>query len=444
MSLQLEKLMQAARDAQDNDKVDSIENYKKAIQLINDIGRNKHEDDFLTAHWQISETSFRLERGDAAEEFSLQGLEYAQKCIDIITEFSQDEIVDDFIKKHVLKFSATKIAIHTCAHALSLRDRPQLKKALALIDIACQYHSKGDDIYFQKAQILLKLRMPDKAYAVVKEAIANEGEFEDFEEILTSKAYKKWLDKLDSAFSDEEIDFLKKVQRIIKDIPKSIIPENADRTNLYTTKLISNKDASSVYDFVDERNKNNSSVLLLKGDVYLKGNLNLEWINAQVQTLQTKERINHLIIDGHLYLDGELLDGYVDDYIELHVTGNVYANFLYSEDGSIKILGETHIREGVQGVYNDGELNTNACYCPFIVNDTDHSMSVIWKNEWIAVEMTGPHASDIYLTTDSHEGYIKQSQNLLKDEVWDSDHKFDANEFFGFIHQGISPFKELN
>ena len=54
------------------------------------------------------------------------------------------------------------------------------------------------------------------------------------------------MDKIE--FNEEEKSFLRKAKRIVSNIPKTVIPENADKSNTYTSKITTYEKANKEYD----------------------------------------------------------------------------------------------------------------------------------------------------------------------------------------------------
>lgn len=446
MNKAIEDIYETAYSLVYKDKVGTIELYSKAIDILK--GKTSREAiryNILT-HYHILDISKDLDRGKYEKIYKAKALEYAHKCIDLITPFLEDDNSPHYADSVMTAREASiTIAKDAYENAIGLSQKPKLQKAFEIIDLASKHQSDYDDIHFTKAQILLKLKKEKEAYAVVAKAIGEDADVEVYEEILTSQPYRDWYDSSSNDFNKEAIEFLTTAKRIINNIsPKNIIPENANKSNNYTSKLIALEDAIKNYDFDDASFVSAAdSVLIIEGDLYIDGDLNTEWIEAESKKHDPECFTSNLIVEGNLYVNDDIYDGRVEDLICLKINKDVYANNITSSDGLITFKGTTYVKYVMYGHYNDGHIYTNKLYCPYFICD-NHDMSRDSENESISIDGSYyAHKSEIKIDADNEDGYLKQSDKLFNPEIWEDD-QFDISSFFYLVNKGINPFKEID
>jgi len=447
MSQEIENIFNRAEDLVYDDKVGTIELYSNAIDIIKERG-DKEDDVYynILAHYHILDISKNLERGKNIKAYKTKAIEYAHKCIDLVVPFlEEDESNYNTTYTIIVKEASIKIAKELYDNAVSIAHKPKLEEALEIIEIGAKYQEGYDKIHFTKAQILLKLKRNEEAYTTVEKAMAEDADTDDYEEIIKSKGYQEWYDSRPEDFNDEEIEFLTKAKRILNNISsQSIIPEDADKSNSYTAKVIDLKEAIEEYGFEDVSYISSlKTVLVIEGDLYINGNLNVKWIKTEAKKYDPDNITSNLIVLGNLYVDGDIDDERVDDLISLKITKDVYANNITTSDGFKTFQGTTYVKYVMYGHYNDGHLYTNDIYCPYFICD-DHEMPTSATNESISINGAYYGAKqDVYIDADNEDGYLKRSDRLFNPEVW-VESEFDIGGFFYLVSEGINPFKEVD
>ena len=300
MSQEIKNIFSRGENLVYDDKVGTIELYNNAIAIIKERG-DKEDDVYynILAHYYIFDISKDLERGRSKKKYNEKAIEYAYKCIDLTIPFLEEN-KSYYISTYtaIIKQASIKIAKELYDRASSIEHTPTLEKALEIIELGAKYQQGYDEIHFTKAQILLKLRRKEEAYVTVEKAMAEDADTDDYEEIITSTAYQEWYDSRPVDFNDESIDFLTKAKRIINNISsKSIIPDNAERSDSYTAKVITLKEAIQTYNFSDASFVSAAeTVLVIEGDLYINGNLNTHWIESKAQEYDSKKRLTRRIL----------------------------------------------------------------------------------------------------------------------------------------------------
>ena len=351
-----------------------------------------------------------------------------------------NELPQPITNKAVLKNTCIKIATELYDNAAINGDTSKLKKALDIIRLGAKYQKGYDKTHCTTAKILLKLEREEEAYVTVKKAMIEGADIEDYDEIISTVAYRDWYDSRPLELDEEEKDFLAKSKRIINNISsQSIIPKNADKSNNYKAKVIDLEDTMKDYGFENVSYISSlDTVLVIEGDLYINGDLNAKWIETEAKKYDPDYTTSNLIVLGNLYVDG----GRVDDLICLKINEDVYANNITSGDGFKTFQGVTYVKYVMYGHYNDGHLYTNDIYCPYFICD-DHEMPTSSKNKSISINGAYYGAKqDVYIDTDNEDGYLKQSGRLFNPKVWVGS-EFDIGGFCHLVSKGINPFKEI-
>ncbi len=251
-------------------------------------------------------------------------------------------------------------------------------------------------------------------------------------------------------FSNEEKEFLKKAKRVFENIPKSVIPPDANKNNEVEVEILPLRDAIKKYNTINvgfDFDKGMS--LIIHGDMYIEGNINEEWFSKQRDKYDNKY-IENILISGNLYVSGNILDSDSSNSIFLKVKGNVYADFILSEDGIIEVEGDTITKYGIYGEYNDGYIKTIGVLKTSYLIVNDHEMDIRSDREFVYIEGGyGIDKSDVQvgLSEDERTGwgwnYFDNSYRFFKQEVWNEDDEFNVDKFLDLIKIGINPFVEL-
>lgn len=435
--------------------------FKEAITEMDNSKDGYSDYNYLYAHACIMRLSW--EKGDIfnaddilTSEYALQADKYAKKCIAIL----RPSINAGTIAHYTDLGAFQEDVIRTAANAIGWiaykneADSDKLIEALDTLNLGCEYASNGNApdenhlyIFDTKVRLLLKMERTDEAYTLVNEVYEVYSHFDDLDDIKESKQFNEWLDK-NVDFTEEDKEFLAKAKQIFNNMPKTVIPDDADKTNSYKTEIIDAEDAIEKYDTPDHFD---SETLVIHGNVYIEGDLDDKWIAKQLEKYERDEweDMENIVINGNLYVttidDDEVTIPVTDTIyrrLKLFVTGDVFADYIYSGDSAIDIEGTAVVKYGVEGVYNDGYIHCDDMHTSYMI-DSDHDMPVNENEESILIE-GGSGDSKFNISISIDWDYIEKPYRLLKKEVWDEDGNFDSNLFFGLLRKNINPFIELD
>ena len=236
------------------------------------------------------------------------------------------------------------------------------------------------------------------------------------------------------------ITLLEKAQRINNAMParmaqrpqvsETVIPEK----EFITVKQAKEKFKIPIYLNDDDK------LLLLKGDVLVKGNITRQWTEDLMEGLHWEGDAYGIFINGNLTVAGDILD---DNYLHLRVSGNVICDYLFTYNGAIFIMKDLYTTFGLYGEYNDGMLdvlgNTNA---PYFVEVGHYMPDKSKVTEFIFVEAENETEQEDCYLHDPETGYLEESWKLLRQEVWEENELFSyfsVNRFFQLVKNGENP-----
>jgi len=203
-------------------------------------------------------------------------------------------------------------------------------------------------------------------------------------------------------------------------------------------EIITFKEAGERYS-ISQYYELDDKVLLLKGDLHIKGDLNREWITNCLKGMTWTGNLYGIMIDGNLVVQGDIMD---NPPIQVYVLKNLTCNFIYSEDGAITINGDAIIKYGAYGHYNDGLLICFGSFkTPYII-DSGHCIPDEAKCEHLFFTATDKEDQELVCIPYSEE-VPEDSYVLLNPAVWDEDNQFSVTNFYNLVKIGENPF-EIN
>ncbi len=440
MENEIRKLFNEAIDLKYDNPVKGI---KLLQELLLKLDPKVNEHDWLYVHHTILTESCRItEYKDVPEKIKKEQTEiattYARKCLDILQpRISAGVIPTDsdlmYLQEEVIRYSTNHLAWGIYEQTSS---KAKLEAALELINLGCQYvKDQHFYVYDTKVRILMKLKRKEEAFEVVYKTLLKDSSFYDFKGFKKNKAYLEWKKAIEEAplanLTPAEEKFLKampleaqKIKANYEDLLQEKFPPNN-----FTKEVISLAEAKERYPQMKNFYYDGGLVQVLKGDVFIEGNLNEAW-----QEKHQSADCGLMLIDGNVSIKGVLED---DNHLLLLIVGNLVAVSVYSEDGQIYISGDATIASTLQGVYNDGMITVaGKTKVPFILN-SDHHIEV--ESDAINISNLGNVRSETHFT-DKYEDL--DCARLLALQVWDKNDEFDVKVFNELLINGQSPFRE--
>lgn len=228
-------------------------------------------------------------------------------------------------------------------------------------------------------------------------------------------------------------------QRITEDNKNKVkVPDNVNKKEIITYKEVDKKFKTEHY------REPGDMMLVIYGDVYVKGDVNDAWFNKQLENMTWKGKLYGVLITGSLFVDGDIID---DNYLMLHVIKNVSCDYIFSYNGHQVIHGDLRAKFGIYGEYNDGYLHVSGkIFTPYIIAD-DHDMSREAEGDFIYIEGGNETEKEDILIghkTGSAIGwdwdYYENSAKLFVPGVWDENNTFSVAKFFNIVRKGDNPF----
>lgn len=346
-------------------------------------------------------------------------------------------------QEEVIRYASNCIAWNSYQR---VEDIMELEKLQELVSIGCRY--ADDPIYFYifdtKVRILLKLGRKEEAFNIIYSCLKRDKNYADFNDIIQQADYISWKTSIEGGITTNltttETAVLKKAERLTTKIKQQIIDiavhANAFEQQVPIKDIITIGEAKQQYK-ITNYHETHDSILVLKGDVFINGNIDSKWINSLVKGLSWKNSLYGVVIEGSLFVNGEILD---DEYLELYVTGDVVCDYLFSGNGIIEIQGNADIRFGIYGEYNDGSLDIHGKINTAYLLSYDHSMPSQAERDFIYIE--GGNGTDYESTAIGLPGRddLEDARKLLKSSVWDEEGNFSADAFFAIVKKGENPF----
>ncbi len=433
------ELLKQADGLSDARPEEAIALYKKAVASID---AEEESYDYLYANFRILELLLNDDTAVAEQT------RYAQKCLEHLESAIQSGAIMHFtdvgrFEEHVIVVASNVMAWNMM---LESDESETLEEALALTDLGIGYTNETDnpEIYDTKVRILLKLGRSDEAYLIVRKVLSVNASVQDFDDIRSSAAYKKFILEFQTTFTDEEKRFLEKAARIAENLRhKTAI---AAQVHIPEKKIITEAEARKRgYDIL--RRSDENAVLVFKGDVHVNGDINGAWVTSQLKGMQWRNQLYSIVIDGNLDINGSLID---DNYLELAVTGNLNCDYVFSYNGYITISGNAFVTYGIYGKYNDGSLDIyGKLHTPYIIAG-DHAMPRVSADEFIYIEgYEGMEFENLGIGMSQGSGwgwgwnYFEHPEKLLISDVLNSDGSFSEAKFYALVRAGKNPFVEI-
>ena len=185
-----------------------------------------------------------------------------------------------------------------------------------------------------------------------------------------------------------------------------------------------------------------SKVLVFKGDLHIRGNLNNKTvIDLAFGGNREDDHCELIIVDGDLMIAGSLeLTNY---YPCLLVLGDLRCEFLSSIDGTTCITGDAFINIAFDGNYNDGCIDIlGNTHVPFVFN-SDHGAAMTLNPKTICFNYYG-YNDDFF----KYKYYAADLPKILKPELFEFYNEDDPEEGYDFarwelarmLKGGESPF----
>lgn len=416
----------------------AIPYYQKVIETWDD---KKEGYELLYAHYQLMWIN--------SHHDPQQAVHYAQKCLELLKPAIQAGAIGHFTEmgqfhEEVIRYATNCIGWNMFSQT---DDTVKLKELAELVSMGCRYADDPQYFYIfdTKVRILLKLDQKEEAYSIVRSCLKKDKGFGDFNDIVREKDYQSWLANFEAGIvlelTDKEKNILEKAERITGKIKQRIIADAVNRkdfTEIMPQKeIITLGEARKKYK-IPNYHSNDDSVLLIKGDVHLKGSINNAWLKDQLIGMSWKNNLFGLIIDGNLTVEGDLID---DEYMELFVIRDLTCDYVFSYNGIIEIKGDAYIKYGIYGKYNDGSMDVcGKLNTPYLVSD-GHSMPREAEGDFIFIEGGDETDRDSIVIDDGRESdYYEDSQKLLVPAVWDEEDIFSVSTFFDMVRKGENPF----
>ena len=134
------------------------------------------------------------------------------------------------------------------------------------------------------------------------------------------------------SFTQGEQALLAKAQGLMDRLPERVKnrPQVAE-THIPNKQIITVQQAKAMgaISYLDDNDK----MLLIKGDVLVKGNLDRNWQKQLLKGMHWEGDLYDVMIDGNLTVAGDIID---DDYLYLQVTGNVICDYFFFRKRSSK------------------------------------------------------------------------------------------------------------
>lgn len=192
-------------------------------------------------------------------------------------------------------------------------------------------------------------------------------------------------------------------------------------------------------------------LVLLKGDVLVKGNVNNEWHGNLLKDMRWEGKNYGTVIDGNLTVDGDIVD---DNYLVMGVTGSVRCHYLFSKNGRIIINGNLFVTYGIYGEYNDGMLKLGSGLgagskldAPYIFSK-DHDMprkSDVGESIYLEAG-NGSERDELAIGQEEGSGwgwnwnYFENGGLMLKDSAFNANDELSVGKFFELVKGGENPF----
>ncbi len=398
------------------------------------------------------------------KKYSDEAYELYQSAVELIDERLADCKYEEMEQEIEILLDSLNDYTRCSANGLMLLDTQALEKRLAFINLGFKYCLQNlkdmedaypDDCNFSicesKVMFLKKLNRENECYEIVREILSFDPEpyeYKHLSAIAQSSEFKQWLKNAPIVLTDDERDFLIKSQRVLQNIPHSVIPDGVDKTNTQIHhEVLSLNQAVEKFDFISVCGGGNPKILIIYGDYYCNEAIDDDWLKRQAEKFGITDAKD---IEGVLFVDNLYVNTCIEDNesLFLQVMKNVYVDdYVMSCDGVIVFKGDAHIKYGIYGEYNDGYLEVDGKLFTAYLLASDHAMPRSAAQESIYIEGgngCGINYIDIGKSDDGDYGwgwkYYKASYRLFKPDVWDEDDEFSVDNFFGLIKKGINPF----
>lgn len=234
-------------------------------------------------------------------------------------------------------------------------------------------------------------------------------------------------------------EFLNKAEHIFQGIRQAAANREALITSLPEVVVMTFGEIKQKHNKMRPYLADNTEVVVYQGDVSIQGTLDYAWLIKHAHT-------NRVIIEGNLRVGGDIMDGNYSDENEIYlgVTGDVFCDFLHTQDGYIVIERNLSTLYGIRGIGNGGSLEVYVnTFTPYLFNEDDHYMPDDSKEPYILIgyEYIETKHNDDWQRTDDHGLLLKEcflekddeaKKHILVDKVIDA------------IRNGENPFFTIN
>lgn len=392
---------------------------------------------------------------------SEKALSQAKKCMELMADTISAGVIFHYTDtgkfyEEVIRYATNNIAWYSFEHSDST---DELERALETISLGCNYIDSPDYFYAfdTKVRILLKLGRKEEAFKIVFTCLQQLPNFSDFSDIKKQKEYQDWKNNFDTGtmqFSEQETAFLQKAEKITAHFKKLTVEGKLNITpveeSIPEKKIVLIKDIKGKYSFPDGYYEDEDCLLLYKGNVHIKENLDEEWCERQFEGLTWENDLYGILIDGNLVVEGDI----TIDLPVLSVTQDLTCDYLYSGDGHTLIQGNANIKYGIYGERNDGSLEIKGQLTTAYILAYDHHMPrKSDSGEFIHIE-GGDYCDleDLHIGESYGSGwgwnwnYFDDATRLLNKSVLmddDGNIVFSVYNFFDIVKRGENPFHEI-
>lgn len=451
------EIIQKAQEIQKKGSYNNPEVLKYYYDAIRLCTSEEDEYDKLFSYYTIMYVCSHLEfEGTYSEaqrlDFNQQAIAAAQQCMELLQPVISSGAIMHFtdygqFQEEVIRYACNALAWNRYKKATN---NAELEEALQYAEQGCLYVDAPFYFYVidTKVRILLALERKEEAYEIIRATLIKDKYFNDFQEFKENADYKEWLKNKNEGkvlnLTENEKKFLKQIEYLLENIRK----RNEEAANKKEMPAMNLSKQTMLYKKVIEKyritqlpyEKENNNVAVLKGDVFIKGDLNSQWILDQVTEMGRNGYMT--LIDGNVYIEGDLID---DGISFLFISGNLQCDYIFSYDGYIEIKGNADVKYAIAGEYNDGHIEINGeTQVPFVLSD-DHSIDLQPVTAAIFIEHFCNERENMQIAdyTNEIDYGLEDTQRLFDPKVWNDEDEFDREMFVEMLRKGENPFVQI-
>lgn len=187
-----------------------------------------------------------------------------------------------------------------------------------------------------------------------------------------------------------------------------------------------------------------SNTLYFKGDVYINGNLDDNWIDEQLKGYLWEGDLHCFLIDGDLIVNGNITINYI---IEFSVVKNLKCHYVFNFQAFVAVYGTAAIKFGIFGMRTEGCFDVfGKLETPYIICD-DHSMTNKSISEFVYLEghnFCPKNEIELYDTLLDEPRWnwlcLEKGHRFFVPSIWTEENCFSVERFFDFVKTGENPF----